>query len=872
MKKKKIKPSLKIALASTIAVTSAAAIVYATPEIIKTVASENNENKFILDIKNIDQDTIKVSLDNIEDIPKALQFSLKLDGVVLKENEGNPVIKDLVNTKKSDSIITDYSYNKDTNTIDVLITSQDSIPKKGNEIEVFELDIEKSDDNETRNYSVTAKENSEYKYISKTNKEYVKAVEVANKELSINTAPTITKKNENYIEVKVAEKFSLTKENLSNYIEFNDIDNDEITIEVKNVEEKVIEEFTSSTAGIYDIYVTAIDNFGAKSETLNMQVKVNQIEQDPIITRNDEDLKDITINAGEVFNLMDGIKAVDAIGNPVSVTVKSDKELNLDPIENTVYNITYTAIDNLGRKTEKTIQLTVKANKAPIIKGVKEEHILKVGDKFDPREGITVEDEDKDIKLVVESNVNTNIAGVYKVNYSATDSGNKTTRAQSIVIVNPKPESINTAPVINATDRVIQLGEKFEPLNGVSATDAEDGEINTINIVINEVNENIAGKYKVTYSVTDSVGASTIKTINVIVNDPPKINAEDKIIKVGSEFNPLSGVSASDKEDGNITKIEVLENNVDTSKEGEYKVKYSVVDSLGGKTTKTITIYVKNDIILADSITINNKIDSLYIGSSKVLTAKVDEKADIKDIEWSTSDESIASIEIIGNNAKVIAKSEGKVTITAKTKDGGNKSDSITIEISNYEDNVKDFIVNIIDTNVVIPVVGTGEFDSPVEMEVQNVSLEEFEGFILKFKDLNPILESKYEDGDYTVYKIRVSNNSIASKVMSLFASKSSEGYIELKIANNLDNKSEMISKLEEILTIEETPGEDNNQGGNEGTEIPGEDNNQAESENTEKPNKNTNSKLPATGQESILGVLGLLAVAIGGVIYKRKK
>ena len=36
--------------------------------------------------------------------------------------------------------------------------------------------------------------------------------------------------------------------------------------------------------------------------------------------------------------------------------------------------------------------------------------------------------------------------------------------------------------------------------------------------------------------------------------------------------------------------------------------------------------------------------------------------------------------------------------------------------------------------------------------------------------------------------------------------------------------------------------------------------------------NKQENNKLPITGQESILGVLGLLAVSIGGIIYKKKK
>ena len=906
MKKNKLKPSLKVALASTIAATSAAAIVYATPEIIKTVAAEGSTDKIILDVKSIDEDTVKVSLDNIEDIPKALQFSIKLDGVVLKEENGNP-IKDLINKDKSEKILTDYSYNKDKNTIDVLITSEEALPKNGNKVEVFELDIEKDPNNPNRRYSITNKDGTKYKYVSNTNKEYVMGVEVANNDLSINTAPTVTKKNNDYIQINVGGKVSLTKEELSNYIEATDIDGDDITFEVKDVDDKVITDFTSTTAGIYDLYVTAKDSFGAKSETLNLQVKVNEVEKNPTITRNDKELEDITINAGEVFNLMDGIKAVDAVGTSLDVKVKSDKELNLDPAVDTIYNITYIATDSIGRTTEKTIKLTVKANKAPIITGVKD-YTLTVGDEFDPKAGVEVLDEDDNIELVIESNVNTKIAGVYKVIYSATDSGNKTTRAQSIVVVNPKIEQINRAPVINANDVVIQLGEDFNPLNGVTATDAEDGPISNIDVVRNEVNNNVAGKYQVTYRATDSKGASTTKTITVIVNDPPKINAEDKIIKLGEEFDPLSGVSASDKEDSNITDIKVTENTVDVTKEGTYKVTYSIVDSLGGKATKTITVTVKKHVVLAESITINNKFDSLYIGSSKTLTATVDEKAELKDIEWSTSDENITSIEAIGNDIKITAKNEGQVTITAKTKDGSNKSDSVTIYILNYEDNVIDFIKNVINTNIVIPVYGSGQSHSPVEMEVQNVTVENFNKFLADIKELNPVLLEKYDDGDFVVYKIKLENNSIMSKFIRLFkGSSNKEGYITLKIAKNLDNNESMIISLDKIFKAEEnpeqdnnqngngdisTPGQDSNQNGNGDINTPGQDSNQNGNEDTNTPGENNSedvfipgennsenelqennsSKLPITGQESILGYLALVAVAIGGILYKKKK
>ncbi|MGL5353129.1 MAG: immunoglobulin-like domain-containing protein, partial [Clostridium sp.] len=78
------------------------------------------------------------------------------------------------------------------------------------------------------------------------------------------------------------------------------------------------------------------------------------------------------------------------------------------------------------------------------------------------------------------------------------------------------------------------------------------------------------------------------------MNNVPVINANDVEIKVGEIFDPMKNVSAEDKEDGDLTsKIKVIENTVDTSKAGTYKVVYQVEDSKGAKSTKTISIIVK---------------------------------------------------------------------------------------------------------------------------------------------------------------------------------------------------------------------------------------------------------------------------------------
>ncbi|EUJ26128.1 hypothetical protein MFLO_14277 [Listeria floridensis FSL S10-1187] len=76
----------------------------------------------------------------------------------------------------------------------------------------------------------------------------------------------------------------------------------------------------------------------------------------------------------------------------------------------------------------------------------------------------------------------------------------------------------NHKPVITANDKTLQIGDTFNPLDGVTATDSEDGNLTSqIKVVSNDVNTNLAGTYHVTYSVTDKDGNVVTKTIQVTV-------------------------------------------------------------------------------------------------------------------------------------------------------------------------------------------------------------------------------------------------------------------------------------------------------------------------------------------------------------------
>ena len=115
------------------------------------------------------------------------------------------------------------------------------------------------------------------------------------------------------------------------------------------------------------------------------------------------------------------------------------------------------------------------------------------------------------------------------------------------------------------------------------------------------------GNYTATYTVTDPQGLSDELTLNIkVVAERPIINATDLTLYIGDKFNPLDKVTAIDINGNDITEhIKVIENTVDTSKKGVYKVVYQV-DSLERlTTTKEIKVTV-----LEKEVSNNNNINS----------------------------------------------------------------------------------------------------------------------------------------------------------------------------------------------------------------------------------------------------------------------
>lgn len=107
----------------------------------------------------------------------------------------------------------------------------------------------------------------------------------------------------------------------------------------------------------------------------------------------------------------------------------------------------------------------------------------------------------------------------FKAVFTPEDTTNyQTVEVDITVEVVPAVSVINKAPKITAEDKTLTVGDTFDAMKDVTATDAEDGDL-TDKIVItkNTVDTSKAGKYTVVYEVTDSYGIRVVRTIYVTV-------------------------------------------------------------------------------------------------------------------------------------------------------------------------------------------------------------------------------------------------------------------------------------------------------------------------------------------------------------------
>jgi hypothetical protein len=152
----------------------------------------------------------------------------------------------------------------------------------------------------------------------------------------------------------------------------------------------------------------------------------------------------------------------------------------------------------------------------PIFKGIENARVLH-NTVFDPMAGVTATDkEDGDLtsSIDVEGYVETSVLGTYILTYRVKDTdNNETTQARTVEVYSQKPV------FDGVSDTTVALGATFDPMAGVSASDAEDGDLTSSIVQTGSVDVNEVGNYTLVYRVTDSANQTTTAERKVSVTD-----------------------------------------------------------------------------------------------------------------------------------------------------------------------------------------------------------------------------------------------------------------------------------------------------------------------------------------------------------------
>lgn len=240
----------------------------------------------------------------------------------------------------------------------------------------------------------------------------------------------------------------------------------------------------------------------------------------------------IVISKGDTFEAKSYIEVNDEEDGSISVdkvTVKGKVDTN----KVGTYSITYSVADSEGDTV--TLDQTVIVEE--VVEDIVTNPIITVNNngQEDGKLIVTAGEADnlldfvsavdylgRNIDVEIKGDYDLATAGEYNVTIIAIDRlGNKSEKELKIIVEKKSVTApvINNAPVIEASDVNLFVGDKFNELENVTANDKEDGDLtDKIEVIENTVDTTKAGRYIVTYSVSDSEGAKATKTINVVVS------------------------------------------------------------------------------------------------------------------------------------------------------------------------------------------------------------------------------------------------------------------------------------------------------------------------------------------------------------------
>lgn len=243
----------------------------------------------------------------------------------------------------------------------------------------------------------------------------------------------------------------------------------------------------------------------------------------------------------------------------------------------------------------------------------------------------------------------------------------------------PKNPYRKAKPTITAITKTIEYGTNINVKDLIVAKDVSGNTITKKIKAKGKVNTQKLGKYKVTYTVKDSLGKKAKKTITFKVVDTkkPVISgvASNKDVALNSSVNLMSNVSAKTVPGKDITSklkvtvkyknksVKVKKGVVKFTNKGKYKITYTVTGTNKKKAKKTVKYTVKDHKV---KLTMKNE------------TVKVKQNSTFNPLSYVASVKDYKGKDLnIKNSVKVTGKADttkpGTYTLTYKAQDSNRK-------------------------------------------------------------------------------------------------------------------------------------------------------------------------------------------------------
>lgn len=285
----------------------------------------------------------------------------------------------------------------------------------------------------------------------------------------------------------------------------------------------------------------------------------------------------------------------------------------------------------------------------------------------------------------------------------------------SLAACQPPETQVADATITGVTDVTMALGDEFDRLQGVSAADHDGSDLTSEIIVEGVVNVNRAGTYSVTYKVTGESGieVSVSRTITVVGNasiDGPELLPTS--IMVGTPFDPLEGVTATDIDGENLTSALVVTSDIivngeiNTDVEGVYDIVYSVTGKSGKAVTLTIelTIYGLTDAVVTFAGTSAEEPTTFYLSAGfeldlAILATAKDYDGEVLTIDEIVVPETMTGL-VINNIFKPTEAGTYQVTYKATGKNDVQSETILTIVVSKQGIEIDGVFIPVLSTNI----------------------------------------------------------------------------------------------------------------------------------------------------------------------------